>query len=107
LRTRPHPACDRHTNLQMVPSARRGLDGEKFHTCPVPTCRRCYNGDTYFDLGEASTLWEITTPKNPQDAARVAFLNAIRREPPEKVEIAALEEVAGKRSTFRNRQLRR
>jgi len=71
------PACDRHKNLQMIPTSFKTPAGRIFgHVCPVPSCGRHYDGRNYFDTPETSSAWERNTPNdwqvNDGDAFRLS-----------------------------------
>ena len=48
--TRLRPACDRHTNLQMIPcSLKKMTEQAHAYVCPVPGCGRHHDDTGYFD----------------------------------------------------------
>jgi len=48
--SKSYPACDRHKNLQMIPQPLRRSSGLILgYVCPVPSCGRLFDGQTYQD----------------------------------------------------------
>jgi hypothetical protein len=95
----PHPNCDRHTNLQMVPCWLKRPEGVvPGHVCPVPGCGRYHADEIYLDAHDIElvlgpkkpvptrsmikkTASEPNSPKplNRHAAARAAILKAIEQ----------------------------
>jgi hypothetical protein len=77
--TRLHPACDRHTNLQMIPCSLKRTTGQSHaYVCPVPGCGRHHDDAGYFDVVETRALLKDGIPRNPVDgAARAAITKAL------------------------------
>ena len=64
-KTKTNPGCDRHPNLQMEAATSMTSAGRIFdYVCPVPSCRRHYDGARYFE--------EVEVPfSNRKDAAQI------------------------------------
>ena len=61
----PHPTCDRHTNLQMVPCwLRLGRAVVSGHSCPVPGCARYHTQEGYRNAADVEVVL------GPKDGAR-------------------------------------
>src|SRR6266481_414828 len=82
--TRLHPACDRHTNLQMIPCSLKTTTGQAHgyahahaYVCPVPGCGRLDDDTGYFDAVETRGLLGDSAPKNRGNAARATIMKAL------------------------------
>ncbi len=80
---RLHPACDRHTNLQMIPCSHETKNGSvRGYVCPVPNCGRHHNDDLgYFDAVETRALLEDSIP-NRRDVARAVIMKTLEERLP-------------------------
>jgi hypothetical protein len=71
------PACDRHTNLQMIDCWIRTPDGQvPGYICAVPSCPRQHDGIAYLELSERKGS---DYAKNRLEIARSAILKALSR----------------------------
>jgi len=60
------PACDLHINLQMEAATFMTPTGRIFgYVCPIPTCRRRYNGISYFQEPEVTVATNEGIPSDP------------------------------------------
>lgn len=76
--TRVCPACDRHTNLQMIPCSLKRTPGQAHaYVCPVPGCGRHCDDLGYFDAVETRALLEDGIPRNRRDAVKAAIMKAL------------------------------
>jgi len=81
------PACDRHTNLQMIPCSLKKTSEQSHgyahayaYVCPVPGCGRQHDDTGYFGGGGTGALLENGIPRNPLDAAaRAAITKALEQ----------------------------
>lgn len=65
------PPCDRHKNLQMVPS------GTTF-VCPVPSCGRCHDDQGYFEMAEGQLVLRQSAALTRIFSTREQNLMAVR-----------------------------
>jgi Arc/MetJ-type ribon-helix-helix transcriptional regulator len=75
--TRLRPACDRHTNLQMIPCSLKRTPGQAHaYVCPVPGCGRHCDDLGYFDVETRGSL-EGGIRRNRCDAVKAAIMKAL------------------------------
>jgi hypothetical protein len=79
------PACDRHTNLQMIPCSLNTTTEQahgyaRAYVCPVPGCGRHHDDRGYFGGGGTGASLENGILGNPPDAAaRAAITKALNQ----------------------------
>jgi len=77
VKTKNDPSCDKHTNLQMIPTSFKTPAGRIFgYVCPVPSCGRHCDGESYFYTTEATSTWERKTADGWPGASRNASRNS-------------------------------
>ena len=73
------PSCDRHKNLQMIPSSLESSGGAvSGHGCPVPGCGRHHAEDGYFDLADGKPVREEKRLKEKITLAADEILRMLR-----------------------------